>query len=172
MKKEDIEEKLEEKKKKLPFWHWGRLRFIGSLKILSIIPFVGAGIVALLGLPQFENASAKKLLEDLWMLYSLLAFLVLLFSANIFYHMSCPNMIKKFESLADLYRDQLLIKKSQLDVCPKDEFQADLNHVLESYSANLIKYKWARRTSLLLFVFSIMSLFYFLIQFRELLLAP
>ena len=169
----DLDEKLAKKKKELPYWHWGRIRLIGSLKILSIIPFVGAGIIAILGLPQFENVDAKRLLEDLWMLYSLLAFLIFLFSANIIYHMYCPPMVKKFESLAELYQYQLSLKWSQLQVYPNDdEFKANLDHIVEVYSKELIKHSFLRRTCLLLFASGVISLFYFLVQFRALLLDP
>lgn len=169
---EDIDKVIEELKKKCSVVNWGRLRFIGSLRILSVIPFVGAGIVTILGLPQFSSVNAKKLLEDIWIIGSLMTFLISLFSANVIYHIACPPVIKKFETLADLYREQLLIKKSQMETYPNDKFEADLLHITKFYFENLSKCWVARWGSLLLFSLSLIALFCFLYNFRALLIDP
>lgn len=168
--KKDIDKELEELKKKTPLLNWGKLRFVGSLRILSVVPFVGAGIVAVLNLPQFSQVNAKLLLEDVWTIGALFAFLILLFSANVLYHIFCPPVIKRFESLADLYQQQLSIKKSQMETYPDDIFKADLKHVAEFYVEQLGIFWLSRWACILLFVFSLVSLFYFLYKFRLLLI--
>ena len=171
---EDFDGKIEQLKKELPVLHWGRIRFIGSLRIVSLIPFVGASVIAILRLPQFSTVNAKRLLQDAATLYALMAFLISLYSAYIIYHIFCPPMIRKFESLAELYREQLAIKKAQKETYPSDDekFIANLDHVTETYAYNLKNKPFARWSALFLFVFSLISLYLFLAKFRALLIDP
>ena len=97
-------------------------------------------------------------------------FVATLFSSNIIFHAVCPPIIKKFESLAALYQQQLEIKKIQTEIYPKEEFDASLNHVADFYIKNLNENAFARWASLLLFILSWITLAYFVYKFRAFLI--
>ncbi len=160
---QDITEKtIKELNKKTPWLHWGRLRFIGSIRVISVMSFLGAGIAAGFSLPQLAQKNINDILSQPPVIWSFFFFIISLLIANLIFHIYCPPIVKKFESLADFYMHQLQIKKNQMETYPDDPFDASLSHVSKEYIKNLSIKVCVRWTSLLLFIFSILCLMFFI----------
>lgn len=163
---EEKDIKIKKILKEVSLFHWGKLRFIGSLRLLSVIPVIGVGIISILNLPHFKDVKVGVLLTDTWTGGALIIFVIGLFLSHMIYHIFCPPIVRKFDGAADFYHHQLQIKKSQLETYPDDEFHADLNHIAIHYKDNLNKSAFARWVSLLLLFFSFTSLGYFIYMLR------
>lgn len=160
MNKVDVKAKIKELRKTIPLLHWGCLRFVGSLRVLSVSYIIGA-IVALLNL---IGTDLTVYLRNTKILLSITIYVVFISLANLIYYFFCPVIIKKFENLPDFYEHQLNIKRLQLDTYPSDPFDANLLHVAEHYITALGSSWGARVISLVLFVIGFIALIFFAVN--------
>lgn len=151
--------------KKAPLLHWGKLRFVGSIRVLSVMSFFGASIAAGLSLPQLSQININDIISSTIVVWSFIAFIMCLLFANLTYFIFCPAIIRKFASLSDFYMHQINIKKCQLETYPDDKFDADMIHVSKQYIKDLSANNCARRLSVSLFIASIIFLLVFVISF-------
>ncbi|RIK32637.1 MAG: hypothetical protein DCC56_02150 [Anaerolineae bacterium] len=163
-KQEDFDKELDRLRKTIPRVHWGRLRFIGNVRNLSVSIMIGLA----LALPDLIGTDLVKYLKNPQLINSLLVFITANGLAYLFYEIFCPPIIKKFESLADFYEHQLNIKKLQLETYPKDPFEANLQHVAKHYIRNLGQYNIARWITLILYIVGFGALIYLLGHFYDL----
>jgi hypothetical protein len=154
----DINARIAELRKTIPILHWGRLRFIGSLRTLSVSYIVGAAVA----LPRLAGTDDLRIyLDDPQIMGSLIAFVVGVSLGNLVYDLFCPVIVKKFESLVIYYENQLRIKRLQLETYPDDPFEASLLHVAEHYIGDLGSRPAARLICLALYVTGFLALLYF-----------
>lgn len=163
-KHKDPDKELNQLKKTIPYLHWGRLRFIGNIRNLTVSFVIGF----VLAVPDLIGTDVIKYLKNPQLMGALVVFITSIGLAYLFYEFFCPPIIKKFESLADFYEHQLSIKKLQLETYPKDSFEANLQHVAEHYIQNLGKYFIARWITLLLYITGFGSLIYLIGRFYNL----
>ena len=160
---DDIESKISELSQTIPRMHWGRLRFIGSIRNLSVSFLLGL----ILALPELIGTDIKEYLKAPQILWPMVIFALGIGLAYLAYEIFCPAIVKKFESLSDFYQHQLSIKKLQIETYPKDPFHADMLHVSEQY-INLLRQKPAARwLTALLYVVGFVSLIYLLVGFYQ-----
>lgn len=119
--------------------HWSRLRWT-SMRMLGKIQFFKVSYFVLVGVPLFAliqhhlpvemvNFKAMPLLFRLTYFSSLL-----LSCAHMIYQGYCPEIIKRFDSPNDLYRNLLEIKTLQNQCLPKDEaFHFDIAHCRDNF---------------------------------------
>ncbi len=148
---------LEELRRGIPALHWGRLRFIGSLRVLSISYIIGAAVA----LPKLLGEDdLLSFLHNPYIIGPLAIFVVGVGLGNLIYELFCPATVKKFESLAVFYETQLKIKKIQMETYPQDPFEANLLHVAGSYIEDLGSFQAARGLAFGLYVASLAALLF------------
>lgn len=150
--------------KNTPFLSWGKLRFVGSVRVLSVMSFVGACIAAGLSLPQLSQVNIRNIISNPVIVWSFLGFFISLLLANLIHYLFCPVIIRKFASLSDFYMHQINIKKCQLDTYPEDQFDASLLHVSRQYIKDLAENSCARWSSLFLFSASLIFFTFFVVN--------
>lgn len=159
----DINKRIEELSKTIPRLHWGRLRFIGSLRSLSVSFVIGL----VLALPELIGTNIKEYIKTPQVLWPMVIFVIGIGLAYLSYEIFCPVIIKKFHSLADFYQHQLGIKKLQIETYPDDPYKADLVHVSEHYIKLLSQKTVARWVTAMFYVVGFLSLLYLLISFYQ-----
>lgn len=165
---ETIEEKIASLRKTIPKLHWGRLRFIGSLRVLSVSYIIGIAVA----LPNIIEADITQYLLNPWIVWPIIIFLVGVSVANLFYYLFCPAIVRKFESLSDFYEHQLGIKKLQMETYSSDPFHANLLHVSEQYIKALGNRGAARIATFTLYIVSFLALLLFAFNIYGITLAP
>lgn len=169
---QDIDTKIRDLHRKTPFFHWGKLRFIGSIRVLSVISFIGAILAAGLSLPQLKQINASDLLSDSYIVWSFIFFIISLLLVNLIYYIFCPSIIKKFLSLSDFYMHQINIKKCQQETYPDDPFDASLEHVSKQYISDLSTGKYARLALKSFFTISLIFLIMFVYNVYKVTISP
>lgn len=108
---------------------WPTLRAVGNLRVLKVsyvalamIPFVKPIIQSLAAYGLDPSMAARTY-------FAALSLAV----ANLIYDISCPSIIKRFESPNDLYERMLGIKLLSAAMYPKDMFEADIEHCVRAY---------------------------------------
>ncbi len=162
--KANDEKKIRALYKKTPFLNWGKLRFIGSVRVLSVMSFVGACIAAGLSLPQLSQINIRNIISNPVIVWSFLGFFISLLLANLIHYIFCPAIIRKFTSLSDFYMHQINIKKCQIDTYPEDQFDGSLLHVSKQYIKDLAANTCARWASLFLFFASLIFFIFFVVN--------
>lgn len=152
-----VEEKIAELRKTIPKLHWGRLRFVGSLRVLSVSYVLGLAVA----LPNLVGTGVTSYLTSPCILWPMASYVGGVSLANLFYHLFCPAIVQKFENLSDFYEHQLGIKKLQMETYPSDPFVANLLHVSEHYIKALGSRAAARVVSLGLYIASFLALLFF-----------
>jgi hypothetical protein len=153
----DVEKELESLYSQTSRLHWGRLRFIGSLRVLSVSYIIGAAVA----LPKLlGKQDILSFLHNPYIICPLAIFMVGVSLGNLLYELFCPVIIKKFESLAVFYENQLRIKKIQQETYPNDPFHANLLHVGREYINKLGSGRVARLLALALYIISFLALLF------------
>jgi hypothetical protein len=154
---DDIEKELLSLNSQLSRWHWGRLRFIGNLRVLSVSYIIGAAVA----LPKLlGQEDILDYLHNPYIIWPLGIFVVGVSLGNLIYELFCPVIIKKFENLPVFYENQLRIKKIQKETYPGDPFNASLLHVGREYIKELGSGAVARFLALGLYVVSALALLF------------
>lgn len=159
------EELIRRLSKKTPKLHCGKLRFIGSIRVLSVLPFFGAIFSASMSLPQLKEINIYNILSNQSIIWTFFGFISSLLIAYLINYIYCPVIIKKFLSLSDFYMHQITIKKCQMETYPDDDFDPSLLHVSKHYLKELSVKPCARWLSLTMLIVSIIFLFSFLVVF-------
>jgi hypothetical protein len=122
---------------------WKQLSMLGNIQFLRI-SYVVLIIVPLVASVRFNALNSFFGELPLTMRLGYFAALLLSF-AHMVYQGFCPQIIKRFESPNDLYRDMLQIKALQAQYLPNDAgFDFDVAHCREGFtSANLAN--WGAR---------------------------
>ncbi len=130
---------------RLPWLPWTQMRLLGNIHFLKVSYLVLAG-VPLLALIQHQISSRWQVFQNMPLLMQLTYFSSLLLSiAHMLYQGYCPQIIKRFDSPNDLYRDLLQIKALQAQYLPGDRaFAFDIEHCRRGFAANNLKYWLAR----------------------------
>ena len=120
-----------------------------SFKSLSNIVFLKISYAVLVGVPILATVTGSgwgQYFISLPITLRLGYFSSLLISlAHMIYQGYCPQIIKRFESPNDLYRDLLEIKSLQSQYLPNDEgFSFDIAHCRSSYTSANHRYWFAR----------------------------
>lgn len=111
--------------------NWWKLRSVGNLSVLKI------SYIALAAAPfltKFREIGRALNLYDQYIILASFFGGIFLASANLFYDIGCPVIIKRFASPNDLYKDMLEIKSLSLQIYHDDEFDASLNHCKRAYT--------------------------------------
>ncbi len=134
---------MSEKAKSLTYIKWTSFLVLGNILFLKISYFI------LIGVPLFaayQNLDLTHLFEGVP--YTLkLGYLSSLFIsiAHMIFQGFCPQIIKRFESPNDMYRDMLEIKSLQTQYLPNDtNFSFDINHCREGFFDANHKFWFAR----------------------------
>jgi len=157
---DDIEKKISDLAKTIPKLHWGRLRFIGSLRTLIVSYIAGLAVA----LPDLIGTDLKQYIKNPQILLPMIVFVAGVALAYLFYEFFCPTIVKRYENLPDFYEHQLNIKKLQIETYPSDPFKADLMHVAEHYIKALGKYRVARYITITLYIISFLALLFLLVR--------
>jgi hypothetical protein len=153
----NIEKELEKLYSGISRLHWGRLRFIGSFRVLSVSYIIGAAVA----LPKLLGQdSISSYLHNPYIIGPLAVFVLGAGLGNLLYELFCPAIIKKFENLAVFYENQLRIKKIQNETYPHDPFKANLLHVGQEYIKELGSGAAARFLAFGLYVVSFLALLF------------
>lgn len=110
-----------------------------SFNALSKIYFLRVSYIVLVGVPMlaaYQRTPIGQYFVDVPLTLKLGYFASLLISlAHMIYQGYCPQVIKRFESPNDLYRDMLEIKALQSQYLPEDaNFRFDINHCRDGYT--------------------------------------
>jgi hypothetical protein len=143
----------------IPKIHWGRLRFIGSVRTLSLSFLISLATA----LPDLRNFDPAPLMRDSHIALSFVGFIIGFGLANLCYEIYCPAIIRRFESLPDFYQHQLTIKQLQMATYANDPFEAGLLHVTQSYVSALKERTLARYVTLSLYVLGFVAFVAFLV---------
>jgi len=155
----DVENELKKLYKNLPFLNWARLRFIGNLRVLTISYIIGI----FLALPKTLGTEISAYLRHPWIIWPLVLFVICVGLGNVIYELACPVIVKKFESPAVFYENQLRIKKLQKETYPDDPFDASLYHVGTAYYDDLKTYPPLRWCACILYGIGLLALLFLLI---------
>jgi hypothetical protein len=134
---------LEEKKHSLSRLPWTSFKSLNNMVFLKISYFILVGVPVLTIILQ---TSWGQFFGSLSLTLRMGYFSSLLLSlAHMIYQGYCPQMIKRFESPNDLYRDMLEIKSLQAKYLPDDtKFTFDITHCRNGYKTENYKYGLAR----------------------------
>ena len=153
----NVENELEKLYSRISRLHWGRLRFIGSFRVLSVSYIIGAAVA----LPKLLGQdSISSYLHNPYIIGPLAVFVLGAGLGNLLYELFCPAIIKKFENLAVFYENQLRIKKIQNETYPHDPFKANLLHVGQEYIKELGSGAAARFLAFGLYLVSFLALLF------------
>ena len=126
---------------------WLQLRLLGNIQFFRVSYVVLVG-VPLLAVVQHAIPLPEPLqdLRKMPLLLRLGYFSALLLSiAHMLYQGYCPEIIKRFDSPNDLYREMLEIKALQAQYLPRDfEFFFDIKHCRNNFRNISLKY-WPAR---------------------------
>ena len=120
--------------------NWWKLRSVGNLYVLK----VSYAVLILAPLLSRHEGIIGFLDIQPWLLSTLFFASFSLALANLVYDIWCPTIIKRFASPNDLYARMLEIKKLAFWLYPNDNFDASLNHCIDSYTDHS-QSRWAAR---------------------------
>lgn len=137
--------------KRLGLLTWKQLSMLGNIQFLRI-SYAVLIIVPLVASLRFTTLSTFFDEVPLTMRLGYFASLLLSF-AHMLYQGFCPQIIKRFESPNDLYRDMLQIKALQTQYLPADEgFKFDIDHCRDGFTSANLANRGARLMCGLLYV--------------------
>ncbi len=151
------------KKARFPWLKWKCLNSLGNVHFLQVsyIVLVGVPIWALI-----QEKTLGQIFSGVPLTLRLGYFSALLLSvAHMVYQGSCPQIIRRFDSPNDLYRDLLQIKSLQAQYLPEETgFVFDIEHCRSNFTTLNISNPTARiacgffyGTGLLLFIWLVVE---------------
>jgi hypothetical protein len=119
---------------------WRKLRAVGNLRFLKV------SYILLVFVPVLatENAVTSFLGFQPWLLAVSFFASLSLAVANAIYDITCPAIVKRFESTADLYERMLQIKQLSQALYPADFYMASVAHCEEAYQKASVKNRTVR----------------------------
>jgi hypothetical protein len=130
---------------RLPSLRWTQMRLLGNIQFLKVSYLVLVG-VPLLAVVQHLFAAQWPAMKEMPLILRLTYFSSLLLScAHMVYQGFCPQIIKRFDSPNDLYRDLLQIKSLQANYLPDDKaFSFDMDHCRNGFERSSLNFWFAR----------------------------
>lgn len=112
---------------------WAQLRGFGNVRFLQVSYLALIAVPLLAGI---RDTPFSVFMSDLPITMRVGYFASLFLSvAHMVYQGWCPNLIKRFDSPNDLYRQMLEIKALQVVNAPGDVFEADLEHCQDGFNS-------------------------------------